>query len=74
MTFHSTKERGAYINFLKPFQLYAFYVKTLMVNSPGMEGGISDVIFSTTKFLRMISFCSGCRECFIINFQRPALL
>lgn len=50
MVFYDIEERGALLTGLKPFTLYAFYVRTLMVNSPGAKGGISKVVFLRTKF------------------------
>lgn len=52
MIFYDTEERGALLTSLKPYTLYAFYVRTLMVNSPGAKGGISKVVFGRTKFDR----------------------
>uniref|UniRef100_A0A915L7E4 receptor protein-tyrosine kinase n=1 Tax=Romanomermis culicivorax TaxID=13658 RepID=A0A915L7E4_ROMCU len=35
----------------KPFTLYAFYIQTLTVNSPGAKGGISDIVYRHTNFI-----------------------
>uniref|UniRef100_A0A5S6QCV7 Tyrosine-protein kinase receptor n=1 Tax=Trichuris muris TaxID=70415 RepID=A0A5S6QCV7_TRIMR len=50
MLFYQSQERGAFLTDLKPYTLYAFYITTLMVNSPGARGGISKVVYVRTAF------------------------
>ncbi|KRX56561.1 Insulin-like growth factor 1 receptor, partial [Trichinella sp. T9] len=50
MLFYQPSERGAFLSELKPYTLYAFYITTLMVNSPGARGGISKVVYVRTAF------------------------
>lgn len=50
--FYEPKERGGMLAHLKPHTLYAVYLTTLMINSPGAKGGISKLIFARTKFSR----------------------
>lgn len=50
MSFQPPAERGAIVTGLQPNTLYAFYVSTLMINSPGAKGGISAVVYAKTEF------------------------
>ncbi|VDP09836.1 unnamed protein product [Soboliphyme baturini] len=50
MQFVQPLVNGAMVTNLMPYTLYAFYVKTLMVNSPGAKGGISEVLYIRTTF------------------------
>ncbi|KRZ21899.1 Insulin receptor [Trichinella pseudospiralis] len=50
MMFFQTSERGAFVTDLQPYTRYAFYLATLMVNSPGARGGVSKVIYVRTAF------------------------
>ncbi len=52
--FYEPKERGGMLPHLKPHTLYAVYLTTLMINSPGAKGGISKLIFARTRFSRKI--------------------
>lgn len=54
MQFIDPEERGALLSDFKPHTLYAFYLTTLMVNSPGAKGGISKIYYQRTKFSRKL--------------------
>lgn len=48
--FFPPNERGGMLIELKPHTLYACYLTTLMINSPGAKGGISKILYVRTKF------------------------
>lgn len=49
MIFMSPGTSGKFIEPLKPFTLYAFYLQTSIVHSSSAKGGVSDMVYVRTK-------------------------